>query len=173
MKIKKTKFKGLIILNGVKHQDKRGYLRELILEKLIKKKFKFQILSVSKKNVLRGLHFQTINPQGKFLSVIKGKIFDVAVDLRKNSKTYLKHFSCEISDKNNLSIYIPPGFAHGFYCYDKENVILYGCTMYRHKNSEKGLIWNDKKLNIKWPRKKPIISRKDKLNITLKEYLRK
>ena len=171
MKIKKTKFKGLIILNGIKHQDKRGYLRELVLEKLIKKRFKFQILSVSKKNVLRGLHFQSINPQGKFLSVLKGKIFDVAVDLRKNSKTYLKHFSCEISDRNNLSIYIPPGFAHGFYCYDKENIILYGCTKYRHKNSEKGLIWNDKNLNIKWPRKKPIISKKDKLNITLKEYL--
>ena len=117
------------------------------------------------------MHFQSINPQGKFLSVIKGKIFDVAVDLRKNSKTYLKHFSCEISDRNNLSIYIPPGFAHGFYCYDKENIILYGCTKYRHKNSEKGLIWNDKNLNIKWPRKKPIISKKDKLNITLKEYL--
>ena len=169
-KIKKN-FKDLFIVKGMTHIDNRGFFRELIHQKIVPQKIIFTVVSKSKKNVLRGLHFQSINPQGKFLSVLKGKIFDVAVDLRKNSKTYLKHFSCEISDRNNLSIYIPPGFAHGFYCYDKENIILYGCTKYRHKNSEKGLIWNDKNLNIKWPRKKPIISKKDKLNITLKEYL--
>ena len=88
MKIKKTKFKDLVILIGIKQQDKRGYLRELVLEKLIKKRFKFQITSVSKKNVLRGLHYQIKKPQGKLISVIKGEVFDVAVDLRKNSKTY-------------------------------------------------------------------------------------
>ena len=92
MKIKKTNFKDLMIVNGVKHQDKRGYLRELILEKLIKKKFKFQILSVSKKNVLRGLHFQVKKPQGKLISVLKGEIFDVAVDLRKKFKNLWKIF---------------------------------------------------------------------------------
>ena len=171
MKKIKTSFKDLFIVKGMTHIDNRGFFRELIHQKIVPQKIVFTVVSKSKKNVLRGLHFQSINPQGKFLSVLKGKIFDVAVDLRKNSKTYLKHFSCEISDRNNLSIYIPPGFAHGFYCYDKENIILYGCTKYRHKNSEKGLIWNDKNLNIKWPRKKPIISKKDKLNITLKEYL--
>ena len=173
MKKIKTSFKDLFIVKGMTHIDNRGFFRELIHQKILPQKIIFTVVSKSKKNVLRGLHFQSINPQGKFLSVLKGKIFDVAVDLRKNSKTYLKHFSCEISDRNNLSIYIPPGFAHGFYCYDKENIILYGCTKYRHKNSEKGLIWNDKNLNIKWPRKKPIISKKDKLNITLKEYLRR
>ena len=73
--------------------------------------------------------------------------------------------------ENNTSIYIPPGFAHGFYCYDKENIVLYGSTNYRHKNSEKGIIWNDKDLKIKWPRKKPELSNKDKSNLTLKEYL--
>ena len=105
MKIKKTKFKGLMIVNGIKHQDKRGYLRELILEKLIKRKFKFQILSVSKKNVLRGLHFQVRKPQGKLISVLKGEIFDVAVDLRKNSKTYGKYFSIKLSEKNCTSVF--------------------------------------------------------------------
>ena len=99
MKIKKTKFKDLMVINGIKHQDKRGYLRELILEKLIKRKFKFQILSVSKKNVLRGLHFQVRKPQGKLISVLKGEIFYVAVDLRKNSKTYGKYFSIKLSEK--------------------------------------------------------------------------
>ena len=70
-----------------------------------------------------------------------------------------------------MSIYIPPGFAHGFYTFEKENIVLYGCTNYRHRESENGIIWNDKDLNIKWPRKIPILSKKDKLNLTLKQYL--
>ena len=104
MRVKKTKFKGLVVLNGIRHQDKRGYLRELVIEKLIKKKFKFQITSLSKKNVLRGLHFQVKKPQGKLISVIKGEIFDVAVDLRKSSKTFGKYFSIRLSEKNCTSI---------------------------------------------------------------------
>ena len=162
MKIKKTKFKGLIILNGIKHEDKRGYLRELVLEKLIKKKFKFPILSVSKKNVLRGLHFQVRKPQGKLISVLKGEIFDVAVDLRKNSKTYKKYFSIKLSEKNCTSVFIPPGFAHGFLTLKKENIICYSCTEYRSPIDERSLIYNDPKLKIKWPAKKLNISIKDK-----------
>ena len=162
MKIKKTKFKGLLILNGIKHEDKRGYLRELVLEKLINKKFKFQILSLSKKNVLRGLHFQIRKPQGKLISVIKGEIFDVAVDIRKNSKTFGKHFSIRLSDKNCTSVYIPPGFAHGFLTLKKENIICYSLTEYRSQKDERSLKYNDPKLKIKWPIKKPNISVKDK-----------
>ena len=173
MKIKKTKFKNLVILKGVKHQDKRGYLRELVLEKLIKKKFKFQILSVSKKNVLRGLHFQVKKPQGKLISVLKGEIFDVTVDLRKNSKTFGKYFSIRLSDKNGLSIFIPEGFAHGFVGMKKENLISYQCTNYRSKKNEVGILWNDKDIKIKWPIKKPIISSKDRKNISLREFLNK
>ncbi len=171
MKIIKTKFKGLFLVRGETHFDNRGFFRELTYQKIIPKKILFTVLSKSKKNILRGLHFQIKKPQGKFLSVLKGKIFDVAVDLRKNSKTYLKHFKCELSEKNNMSIYIPPGFAHGFYTFEKENIVLYGCTNYRHRESENGIIWNDKDLNIKWPRKIPILSKKDKLNLTLKQYL--
>ena len=162
MKIKKTKFKGLLILSGVKHEDKRGYLRELVLEKLINKKFKFQITSVSKKNVLRGLHFQIRKPQGKLISVIKGEIFDVAVDIRKNSKTFGKHFSIRLSDKNCTSVFIPPGFAHGFLTLKKENIICYSLTEYRSPKNERSLKYNDPKLKIKWPTKKPNISIKDK-----------
>ena len=88
MKVIKNKFKNLLIIEGQIHGDKRGYLREIYLERLIKKKFKFQIIAKSKKNVLRGLHTQAINPQGKYLSVIKGKILDVIVDLRFKSKTF-------------------------------------------------------------------------------------
>ena len=161
MKIKKTKFKNLVILKGVKHKDNRGYLRELVLEKLIKENFKFQILSVSKKNVLRGLHFQVKKPQGKLISVLKGEIFDVTVDLRKNSKTFGKYFSIRLSEKNCTSIFVPPGFAHGFLTLKKENIICYSCTEYRSAKNERSLKYNDPKLKIKWPTKKPIVSSKD------------
>ena len=172
MKIKKTKFRGLIVLNGIKHQDKRGYLRELVVEKLIKKKFKFQILSVSKKNVLRGLHFQVRKPQGKLISVLKGEIFDVAVDLRKNSKTYRKYFSIKLSEKNCTSVYIPPGFAHGFLTLKKENIICYSCTEYRSPIDERSLLYKDPKIKIKWPVKKVNISIKDKKAKSLDSLLK-
>ena len=171
MEIKKTKFKDLIVLNGIKHQDKRGYLRELVLEKLVKKKFKFQITSVSKKNVLRGLHFQIKKPQGKLISVIKGEIFDVAVDMRKNSKTFGKHFSIKLNENNCSSVFIPPGFAHGFLTLKKENIVCYSCTEYRSPENERSLKYNDPILKIKWPVKKPNISLKDKNAHNLNHYI--
>ena len=171
MQLVKTKFKGLIIYKRPSFIDSRGYFRELFLEKIFKKKFIFDYFSLSKKNVIRGIHMQLVKPQGKLITVLSGKIFDVAVDLRKNSKTYLKYYSCELSEKNNTSIYIPPGFAHGFYCYNKENIVLYGSTNYRHKNSEKGIIWNDKDLKIKWPKKKYIISARDRKNLPFKRFI--
>ena len=93
LKVKKNNFKDLLIVEGVSHSDNRGYLREVLVEKIIKRKFKFHIVSKSKKNVIRGLHFQYNKPQGKYISVVKGKIFDVSVDLRKGSKTFGKSFS--------------------------------------------------------------------------------
>lgn len=172
MKKIKTKFKNLFLIKGITHYDNRGFFRELIHQKLIPKKLIFTIISKSKKNILRGLHFQKKNPQGKLVLVLKGEIVDVALDLRKNSKTYLKYFKCVLSDKNNKAVYIPQGFAHGFYSRGKENLVLYACTNYRDKNSEKGLLWNDKDLNIKWPCKNPILSKKDKKNSTLNNYLK-
>ena len=171
MKIIKTKFKGLLIIKGTRHDDKRGYLREMILEKKIKQNLKFQIASVSKKNVLRGLHFQIKKPQGKLISVIKGEIFDVAVDIRKKSPTFGKNFSINLSDKNCTSIFIPPGFAHGFLTLKKENIVCYGCTEYRSPKNERPLYYNDPKLKIKWPTKNPIVSEKDKNANNLAYYL--
>ena len=130
-------------------------------------------MSFSKKNVIRGLHIQTKKSQGKFITVIKGSIFDVAVDLRKNSKTYGKKFNILISDKNNKSLYIPPGFAHGFCALENENYIVYSCSSYRHKESEIGIKFNDEDLKIQWPVKKPILSKKDMNNISLKDFLKK
>ena len=171
MKIINTKFYGLKIIKGVIHYDKRGYFRETFKNNLFKnKKFIFWCLSKSKKNVIRGLHLQTKFQQEKFISVVKGKIFDVALDLRRKSKTYGKIFSIILSDKNSTSILIPSGFAHGFCSLENDNLIFYGCTNYRSKKNEIGILWNDKALKIKWPIKKPIISSKDKNNITLEKY---
>ena len=174
MKITKTKFKGLLLVSGVRFFDSRGYFREIIKNKnFSKKNFIFWCMSKSKKNVLRGLHLQKTDQQEKFISVVKGKILDVAVDLRKNSKTFGKHFKTILSEKNSRSVFIPKGFAHGFLCLDYENIIVYGNSKYRSKNNEIGLIWNDKNLNIKWPKKRLIISSKDKKNIFLKEFIKK
>lgn len=168
----KTNIKGLIIFKGKKFKDKRGHFREILRENLIKKKFIFQITSTSKKNVIRGLHFQTKHPQGKFVSVLKGRIIDVCVDLRKKSTTFGKHFKIIISDKNCKSIYIPPGFAHGFRTLEKENIIVYSCTNYRHAKTESGIIWNDPTLKINWGTQNPIISRKDRENKNLKFFFK-
>ena len=130
-------------------------------------------MSFSKKNVIRGLHLQTKKSQGKFISVIKGKIFDVAVDLRKSSKTFGRYYKSILSEKNCRSIYIPPGFAHGFCTLEKENYVIYSCTNYRDKNSEVGIKYNDKILNIKWPVKNPIISSKDKNNLDFNQFVKK
>lgn len=168
MKILKTKFKGLLVIKGERYNDSRGFFREVVRENIINQNFPFQITSSSKKNVIRGLHFQKKNSQGKYVTVIKGKIIDIAVDLRKKSKTYGKHFKIILSDKNAISIFIPKGFAHGFGGLGKENIVHYSCTNYRHKQTESGIIWNDKDLKINWGIKKPIISKKDKNNSTFK-----
>ena len=169
----KSNFKDLFLIKNKSYKDNRGYFKELIRENVINKNFPFVVMSFSKKNVIRGLHIQTTNSQGKFVSVLKGKIFDVAVDLRKNSKTFGKVYKCLLSEKNNKSIFIPPGFAHGFQTLDKENYIIYSCTKYRNKKSETTIKFDDKDFKIKWPNKKFVISAKDKKGISLSEYKKK
>jgi len=173
MKIIKTKFKGLIIFKKKYFNDNRGYFLELYKKKIIKKNFPFTCISYSKKNVIRGLHMQIKDTQAKYVSVLKGKVLDVVVDLRKNSKTFGKYFKVVLSEKNSKSIYVPEGFAHGFCGLDKQNYLLYSCSNYRNKDAEIGIKWNDNKLNIKWPKIKPIVSKKDKNNITIEEFIKK
>jgi dTDP-4-dehydrorhamnose 3,5-epimerase len=167
MKLIKTKIKGLKIIKTKIYKDKRGFLKEVYQNRLIKKNFIFDVMSFSKKNVLRGLHIQTKNTQAKIITVTHGKIFDVAVDLRKNSKTFGKHYSIIISDRSDFSFYIPEGFAHGFLCLSKKCTINYKCSEYRNSKSEATLDWKDTNLRIKWPIKKPIISQKDKNGLSL------
>jgi dTDP-4-dehydrorhamnose 3,5-epimerase len=171
MKIAKTSFKDLIIIKNKSHKDKRGYFKELLRENEIRKKFPFLVMSYSKKNVIRGLHLQQRKSQGKFVTVIKGKIYDVVIDLRKKSKTFGKKYSIILSDKNCKSIYVPEGFAHGFCALDKDNYVVYSCTNYRDKQSEIGIKFDDKKLNINWPTKTPTLSKKDRENLSLIKFL--
>ena len=170
MKLINTKIKDLKIIKTQIYKDKRGYLKEVYQNRLIKKiNFVFDVMSFSKKNVLRGLHIQTKKSQAKIITVTHGKIFDVAVDLRKNSKTFGKHYSIIITDKSNFSFYIPKGFAHGFLCLSQNCTINYKCSEYRNSKSEATLDWQDKELGIKWPIKKPIISQKDKNGLKLQD----
>ena len=169
MELKRTKFKGLLVFKSKKFNDNRGYFRELGIEKIIKKKLIFSIVSKSKKNVLRGLHMQKNKQQGTYVSVIKGEILDVVVDCRKKSKTFGKHFKIKLSEKNCKSIYVPPGFVHGFLGLKNENIIVYSCTKYRDKNSEISINWNDKYLKINWNTKSPILSKKDKNGYQFKD----
>jgi dTDP-4-dehydrorhamnose 3,5-epimerase len=166
--------KGIKIFKSKLFKDKRGHFMEVYKKKnLYSKEFIFDCYSYSKKNVIRGLHIQTHKTQAKYLTVLKGSILDVAVDLRKNSRTFGKYFSITLSTNNYCSIYIPDGFAHGFCTLEDENIIFYSCTNYQHKKSELGILWNDKDLKINWPIKNPILSEKDKNNLSLKEYCRK
>ena len=171
MKILNTKFQGLKIIQGKNHYDSRGYLREVFRNNFSNnKKFIFWIMSESKKDVIRGLHIQKKLPQGKFVSVLKGRVYDVALDLRKKSRTFGKYFSIILSEKNSKSLFIPAGFAHGFCSLDNNNLVLYGCTNYRSKKNEVGILWNDDVLKINWPVNKPSISIKDKKNITFNQF---
>ena len=171
MKVILTKFSGLKVIQSKSYKDSRGLFKEDFKKNFFKnKKFVFGCTSTSKKNVIRGLHLQTKFSQGKYVSILKGSIFDVVVDLRKDSKTFGKHFKIILSDNNAKSLFIPAGFAHGFLGLKKENIIYYYCTNYRSAKHETGILWNDKKLNIKWPIKKPIISLKDKKNLTFSEF---
>ena len=162
MKIIKTKIKDLLILKTNIYKDKRGFFKEVFRKKILNKKFIFDCLSYSKKNILRGLHMQLKKPQAKLITVVRGKILDVVVDLRKNSKTFGKYISLVMSDKDDFSFFIPKGFAHGFLCLSKTCTINYKCSQYRDEKSEKTLSWNDKNVKIKWPIKNPILSKKDK-----------
>ena len=172
MKIIKTRFKDLLIIKSKFYKDNRGSFKEVSKQKVLNKKFIFDCMSISKKNVLRGLHIQTTKSQAKFISVVKGEIFDVAVDLRKKSKTFGKYFSIKISEKSDFSLYIPEGFAHGFLCLSRENIVIYKCSNYQNQKSEKTLMWDDKKLKIKWPMKKNLIlSKKDQSGLSFDQII--
>ena len=170
MKIIKTKFKDLLVIKQKNNFDKRGSLRETFNSKILKKNFIFEYCTTSKKNALRGFHFQYKFQQAKYVNVLKGKILDCVIDLRKNSKTFGKAFKIILSDKNCLSLFIPEGFAHAYYSYEKINIVYYKLTNFYKPKFESGINLLDSTLNIKWPKKKFSISKKDKLHISFREF---
>ena len=173
MKKIKTNFKGLYVIKSKKYSDTRGYLREISDKNIVKSEIKFNFYSVSKKNVLRGLHFQRKNQQTKLITVTQGKILDICLDLRKNSKTFGKIFKIILSEDNCKSLLIPKGFAHGFCGLGQKNVLLYMNSDIRNPEEEYGIAWNDMNLKIKWPLKKMIISKKDKNNLSFLDFKKK
>ena len=174
MKIINTKFQGLKIIQQDVFKDKRGSLRIVYNKKEIKhNRFVFDYCTTSKKNALRGFHFQFKKPQGKFVNVVKGKILDCVIDLRKKSKTFGKIFKIILSDKNCLSMYVPEGFAHGFYSYEKLNIIYYQLTDYYYPKYEDGINPLEETLKNIWPSKNVMTSKKDKNLGSLEDFKKK
>jgi len=175
MEVEKLEIEGLLIIRPTVYEDDRGYFFEAFNAAKFKEaglevEFVQDNLSKSSRNVLRGLHFQ--NPpfaQGKLVSVIRGSVLDVAVDIRKNSPTYGQHYSIVLSEKNKIQFYLPPGFAHGFKTLEDNTVFSYKCTEGYNKDSEGSIKWNDKQLAIDWDTENPIVSEKDQISPSFQE----
>ncbi|HEX7357081.1 MAG TPA: dTDP-4-dehydrorhamnose 3,5-epimerase [Ignavibacteriaceae bacterium] len=167
MEVIKTEIDGLLIIKPKVFGDARGYFfesynKDSFTDAGIDIEFVQDNISKSKKNTIRGLHYQIgERAQGKLCKVIYGKVLDVAVDLRFGSPTYGKHFSFELSEDNHAQIWIPKGFAHGFSVLSDEAIFSYKCTALYSKDDERAIIFNDPDLNIDWKVKDPIVSEKD------------
>lgn len=156
IKVTTCPIKGLYIIEPAVHGDARGYFMETYNQKDMEEagltmKFVQDNQSCSVKGVLRGLHFQKQYPQGKLVRVIKGRVFDVAVDLRSDSDTYGKWYGIELSEENKKQFYISEGFAHGFLVLSDVAEFCYKCTDFYRPGDEGGLAWNDPDIGIKWP----------------------
>lgn len=167
MEFKETKLKGLFVIQPKVFEDARGHFFESysnlhFANAGLNLNFVQDNQSLSQKGVLRGLHFQN-NPyaQGKLVRVIKGAVYDVGVDIRKNSPTYGQWFGMELSEKNKTMMYIPEGFAHGFLTLENDTIFSYKCTNLYNKASEDCILWNDKTIGIDWNFENPLLSEKD------------
>ncbi len=172
-----TGIKGLYVIEPTVFGDSRGYFMETyqandFAQGGVDVKFVQDNESCSSKGVLRGLHFQKNNPQGKLVRVIEGEVFDVAVDLRKNSETYGKWYGVILSAENKKQFYVPEGFAHGFLVTSERATFVYKCTRLYDPTDEGGLMWNDPDINIQWPLddiEEIKLSEKDKKNSSFKD----
>ena len=171
----KTEIEGVYIIEPTAYGDNRGYFMETYNEADFKAAgldytFVQDNQSSSRKGVLRGLHFQKAHPQAKLVRVLKGEVFDVAVDLRKNSKTYGKWVGVLLSDENRRQFMVPRGFAHGFAVVSETAEFAYKCDEFYHPEDEGGVMWNDPDVGVEWPDVGDIIlSEKDKHHPTLRE----
>ncbi len=166
MKIITTSIKGILIIEPLIFEDKRGYFMETYNQNRynefgIDKTFVQDNLSYSLKNTLRGLHFQIKHPQAKLIQVVSGEIFDVAVDLRPGSASFGKWTGIYLSDENKRQVFIPEGFAHGFCVLSEFALFCYKCSDFYAPDHEGGILWSDPDIGIEWPVETPIISDKD------------
>ena len=170
MKVIETDIPDVKIIEPAVFGDERGFFMETWNQKQFEElvtgkptQFVQDNHSKSKKGILRGLHFQTENTQGKLVRVISGEVFDVAVDIRKDSPTFGKWVGVYLSAENKRQLWIPEGFAHGFYVTSDEAEFVYKCTDYYNPNAEHSLLWSDSRIGVNWPFNiKPILSDKDK-----------
>jgi len=177
MKINTTPLEGCLVIESAIYTDNRGHFQETYNQQKYEflspnTQFVQDNLSKSNNNVLRGIHFQQNYPQGKLIRVVSGMVFDVAVDLRPNSKTFGKYYKIILNEKNSKFLLIPKGFAHGFLAKKKENIVLYSCSNYRDRSEERSIAWNDKKISINWGIAKPIISKRDAKALSFGEIIR-
>ena len=169
MLIEPTHIPDVLLVAPKVFKDSRGYFLESFNNKHLPFNFVQDNQSYSEKNTIRGLHYQVVKPQGKLVRAIKGRILDVAVDIRKDSPTFGKHVAVELSSDNFKQLYVPEGFAHGFSVLSDEAEVLYKTTDYWYKEYERSLNFNDPELNIDWKIESiPILSDKDKDAVFLK-----
>jgi len=177
IKVTRLDIEGLCIIEPTLHGDHRGYFMETYNQQDMTAEgldmvFVQDNQSMSRKGVLRGLHFQKQFPQGKLVRVIRGSVFDVAIDLRRNSATFGKWYGVELTAENKKQFYLPPGFAHGFMVLSDEAEFCYKTTDFYHPDDEGGLMWNDPDINVQWPLDKVseiLLSEKDKINPSFAE----
>lgn len=178
MKIEQTKLPGVVVITPDRYDDDRGFFLESwnarrFAEHGITENFVQDNHSRSEAGVLRGLHFQHRNPQGKLVRVVRGRVFDVAVDIDPNSPTFRQWHGVELSGDDPAMFYVPPGYAHGFYAMEGPADLLYKCTDYFDATDDKSLVWNDPDIAIDWPLTagEPSLSEKDASAPTLAAFL--
>ena len=167
MKVEKTKINDLLIIQPEVYNDPRGFFFESWNEKAFRETTKHENFflqdnhSKSTKNVLRGLHYQMPNPQGKLVRVVSGEVYDVAVDIRKDSSTFGQWEAVILSEENKKQFWVPPGFAHGFVVLSDTADFEYKCTDFYDASDEGSILWSDSSLGIPWPISNPLLSEKD------------
>ena len=178
MNVSKTPLPDVLAVENKVFSDSRGNFAEAWNKKRfedagIATNFVQDNYSLSRRGVLRGMHFQSPFPQVKLVSVLRGGVFDVVVDLRRQSSTFRKWWGTELTEENGKQIYIPAGFAHGFLVTREDTIFLYKCSEFYHPEAEQSLLWNDPAIGIQWPIESPILSSKDAAAQTLSQWLQK
>lgn len=174
MKVEETRLEGVLLITPKVFGDSRGFFletwsRDRYKEVGISLEFVQDNQSFSTKNVLRGLHFQNPHAQGKLVSVVKGCVFDVAVDIRRGSRTFGEWVGVELSEENHQQLWVPTGFAHGFCVLSDTTLFTYKCTDVYTPSAEGGILWNDPEIGIEWPVENPILSDKDQVYPQLRD----